>query len=39
MNENIAYRIGRATVQVLKAKTVVLGFDARATSPILARSM
>ena len=39
MNENIAYRIGRATVQVLKAKTVVLGFDARATSPILARSV
>ena len=36
LNEEIAYRIGRATAQSLKAKTVVVGFDARATSPGLA---
>ena len=35
-NEDIAYRIGRATAQSLKAKTVAVGFDARATSPDLA---
>ena len=35
-NEDIAYRIGRATAQSQKAKTVVVGFDARATSPGLA---
>ena len=34
LNEGIAYKIGRATAQSLKAKTVVLGFDARATSTI-----
>ena len=38
-NEEIAYRIGRATVQTLNAKTVVLGFDARATSPKLAQAV
>ena len=38
-NENIAYRIGQATVQSLKAKSVVLGFDARETSPSLARAV
>ena len=37
LNEDIAYRIGRATAQSLRAKTVVVGFDARATSPDLAR--
>lgn len=31
-DENIAYRIGRATAQSQRAKTVVVGFDARATS-------
>ena len=35
-NEDIAYRIGRATAQSQKAKTVAIGFDARATSPSLA---
>ena len=38
-NENIAYRIGQATVNSLKAKSVVLGFDARGTSPSLARAV
>ncbi len=36
INEDIAYRIGRATAKSQKAKTVILGFDARATSPDLA---
>ena len=36
LNEDIAYRIGRATAQSQKAKTVAVGFDARATSPDLA---
>ncbi len=39
LNEEIAYRIGRATAQFLNANTIVLGFDARATSPNLARSV
>ena len=39
LNEEIAYRIGRAIAQTLKAKTVVLGFDARATSPSLAEAV
>ena len=39
LNEDIAYRIGRATAQSQKAKTVAVGFDARATSPDLARAM
>ena len=33
IDENIAYRIGRATTQHLNAKSVVIGFDARETSP------
>ena len=36
LNDDIAYRIGRATAQSQKAKTVVVGFDARAKSPDLA---
>ena len=39
LNEGIAYRIGRACAQSLKAETVVLGFDARETSPSLARAV
>ena len=39
LNENIAYRIGRATAQSQKATTVVVGFDARATSSDLARAV
>ena len=33
LNEDIAYRVGRATAQSLNPKTVAVGFDARATSP------
>ena len=36
IDEDMAYRIGRATAQHLKAKTVVIGFDARETSPAFA---
>ena len=39
LNEEIAYRIGRATVQSLNAKTVALGHDVRATSPSLAKAV
>ena len=39
LDEDIAYRIGRATAQSQKAKTVVVGFDARATSPALASAV
>lgn len=39
LNEEIAYRIGRATVQSLKTFTVVLGYDGRTTSPMLAKSV
>ena len=39
LDETIAYNIGRATAQSQKAKTVVVGFDARATSPNLAKAV
>ena len=39
LNEGVAYRIGRATSQFLNAKIVVLGFDARQTSPSLAQAV
>ena len=39
LNEEIAYRIGRATAQSLNAKILAVGFDARATSPDLARAV
>ena len=39
LNEEIAYRIGRATAQALEANTVALGYDARQTSPTLARAV
>ena len=39
INEEIAYRIGRATAQSQKAKTIAVGFDARATSPKLAQAV
>ena len=39
LNEDIAYRIGRATAQSQNAKCVALGFDARATSPDLANAV
>ena len=38
-HEDIAYRIGRATAQSQKAKIVAVGFDARATSPDLAKAV
>ncbi len=38
-NEEIAYRIGRATAKSRNAKTVVVGFDARATSFDLAKAV
>ena len=37
LDEDIAYRVGRATAQSQKVTTVVVGFDARATSSDLAR--
>lgn len=36
INESIAYRIGRAVAQHFNAKSIVVGFDARETSPRLA---
>ncbi|MDB4052645.1 phosphomannomutase [Octadecabacter sp.] len=36
IDEGIAYRIGRAVAQHLRAKSVVIGFDARETSPAFA---
>ena len=33
INEDIAYRIGLAVAQHFNAKSVVIGFDARETSP------
>jgi len=39
LNEDIAYRIGYATAQSQSAKTVVVGFDARATSSDLAHAV
>ena len=38
-NEEIAYRIGRSIAESLNAKTVALGFDARATSADLAQAV
>ena len=36
IDENIAYRIGRAVAQRPSARSVVIGFDARETSPVFA---
>ena len=38
-NEEIAYSIGRAATQLLEAKTVAVGFDARESSPSLAQAV
>ena len=35
-NDKIAYRIGRAVTQHLRAKNIIVGADARETSPVLA---
>lgn len=39
LDDEIAYRIGCAVGQLLNAKTVVLGFDARESSPSLAKAV
>lgn len=39
LDEDIAFRIGRAFAQALGAKTVVLGRDVRASSEMLASSV
>ena len=39
INVGIAYRIGRAVAQHLRARTVVVGYDARATSPEFASAV
>lgn len=39
LNEDIAYRIGRAFVEFLKAKTVVVGHDIRLTSESLTNAL
>jgi phosphomannomutase len=39
LNEEIAYRIGRAYVSILKPRTVVVGQDVRPTSPMLASAL
>ena len=39
LDEKIAYRIGKSTVRVLGAKTLIVGFDARETSPKLAQAI
>lgn len=39
LNEDIAFRIGRAVAQFINAKTLVLGFDARETSAGLSEAI
>ncbi len=39
LNEDVAYRIGRAFAQVLRPKTVVVGQDVRPTSPALTSAL
>ena len=39
LDEKIAYRIGRGVAQVLQATKVVIGYDARETSPMLANAV
>ena len=39
LSKDIAYRVGRATAQSQKTATVVVGFDARATSLEMARAV
>ena len=39
LNEDLAYRIGRAFVEELQAKSVVIGFDIRLESPLLAEAL
>ena len=39
LNEEIAHRIGRSAAEILKAENIVVGYDARASSPELAASV
>ncbi len=39
IDENISYRIGRSTSQHFKAKSVIVGYDARETSPAYASAV
>jgi phosphomannomutase len=39
LNEDVAYRIGRATTQFLKAKKIAVGRDIRESSPVLFDSL
>jgi phosphomannomutase len=39
LNEDIAYRIGRAFVEVLGANSVVVGYDVRLSSPSLTNAL
>lgn len=39
LNEDIAYRIGRAYAAVIQAKKVVVGYDIRLTSPALSQAL
>ena len=39
IDEGIAYRIGRAVAQHFNAKSIVIGFDARETSPAFAAAV
>lgn len=39
IDEDIAYRIGRAFAETMQARTIVVGWDARETSPGLAASV
>jgi len=39
LNEDIAYRIGRAFAEVLNARKVVVGYDVRLSSPSLAAAL
>ncbi len=38
IDEDVAYRVGRAVAQHFGAKTIVIGFDARETSPAFAQA-
>ncbi|MGH8156494.1 MAG: phosphomannomutase [Rhodanobacter sp.] len=39
LNEDIAYRIGRAYAEILKPRDVVVGYDVRLDSPMLAAAL
>ena len=39
LDATIAYRIGRAVAQPFQGKNIVIGFDARETSPVLATAV